>query len=92
VSPGATVGLGVVFYNVAAGTAPRTLSLLLDLDSTTLSSPNMVAVPITVFQNSELRIIPEPTSLILIVIGLVLGLGVLRTQRRIGVEEHPEGS
>jgi hypothetical protein len=82
---GETLGLGRVFFDVAASAAlvPETVSLT-DYPSTSLTDPDLNNVPIDTLNNGMITIVaggivPEPSALILAILGLVSAACLVRT-------------
>jgi hypothetical protein len=70
IADGATVGLGEVFFNVAAGVAPGPYTVSFVTDQTSLSDINGANIPIGSFNSGTITVpggeaAPEPTTLAL---------------------------
>lgn len=78
VDAGATVGLGEVFFDVAAGTAAGPYTVTFDSIATSLSDPAGNNIPISALDNGTITVtpsgsaVPEPSTLLLFSTGLTL--------------------
>jgi hypothetical protein len=90
IGTGQTVGLGEVFFNVAANVASGVYPITLQpYPSTSLSDPSANNIPITTLRNGAISVsggtavgVPEPATLLLAALGWPAGAWAARRRRR----------